>query len=71
MNTGLTVGTFFVRRLIVRRGEVRHRFQGHPDSDPERLLLLFRECFNTEKKVDYSLFFHCSLIYFDLSYIFL
>lgn len=72
MNTGLTVDTFFVRRLIVQRGEIRHRYQGGPDSDPERLLLLFRELFNTEKKkVDYSLFFHCSLIYFDLSYIFL
>lgn len=50
MNTGLTVGTFFVRRLIVQRGEVRHRYQGGPDSDPERLLLLFRELFNTGEK---------------------
>lgn len=50
MNTGLTAGTFFMRRLIVHRGEVRHRFQGCPDSDPERLLLLFREVFNTEGK---------------------
>lgn len=50
MNAGLTVGTFFVRRFIVRRGEVRRRFQGHPDSAPERLLLLFRELFDREKK---------------------
>lgn len=30
--------------------EVRHRFPGHTDSDPEKLLLLFRELFNIEKK---------------------
>jgi len=71
MNTRLTVGTFFVRRFIVWRGEVRHIFQVRPDSDLAMLLLLFRELFNTGKKVDYSLVFHCSLRNLDLSYIFL
>lgn len=50
MNSGRTVGTFFVRRLIVQRGEIRCMFQGHPNLDPEMLLLLFRELFNTGKK---------------------
>lgn len=51
MNSGRTVGTFFVRRLIVQRGEIRCMFQGHPNLDPEMLLLLFRELFNTGKKI--------------------
>lgn len=54
MNTQLTVGTLFVRGFIVLGGEVRRRLQGRPDSNPKRLLLLFRELFSTEK-VDYSL----------------
>lgn len=55
MNTQLTVGTCFVRGFIVLGGEVRHRLQGCPDSNPKRLLLLFRELLNSEK-VDYSVF---------------
>lgn len=50
MNSGRTVGSFFVRRLIVQRGEIRRMFQGHPDCDPETFCFCLGSSSTQKKK---------------------